>query len=250
MIYEGQKNYLIYSVLARQDLDRKDADEAIILTTLEQYNESSPLMKIKKSMMTKNSYYYYRVEVRVKASEYDSYSSTIDRIINSFQLNSDSTPLEETSSTPNAFTGTEYVNSEYGFSLQYPTTWVEKTTDLPLNTIKQFGVGAWFFMPSLSVIVVEQPTGATLQEAFVAWQASVSYTPKTFTAIDTTINGVTYTKADVTYTNANGECNGTIIGFTKNDKWLIIEAVALPLIGGDWENPTQKADIIGTIKFQ
>jgi hypothetical protein len=42
MIYEGQINFLIYTVLSRQDCDRKDADEAITLTTLERYNESSP----------------------------------------------------------------------------------------------------------------------------------------------------------------------------------------------------------------
>jgi hypothetical protein len=249
-IYEGQKNYITYTVLSRQNSDRKDADEAITVTILEQYNESSPLMKIKKLMMIKNSYYYYCVEAYAKASEYDSYSSTFDKIINSFLLDSEATPLEVKEQSPaNGFTGMRYINSEYGFSFQYPTTWVEKTTDLPISIVREFGVGAWFNMPCVWFIVVDQSTGDTLQDAFVAWQTSASYTPKTFTATDITIDGIVCTKADITYTNANGDCNGTIVGFTRNSKWIIIGVVALPSIGGDWEYATQKADIIGTLNL-
>jgi hypothetical protein len=204
-------------------------------------------MKIKRLMMVKNGY-YYRVEVRIGASEYDSYSSTIDRIINSFQLKDNTTPLEVEEQPPiGGFTGTKYVNSEYGFSFQYPTNWVEKTTGLPMNIVKEFGVGTWFHMPCMWFIFVDQSTGATLQDAFVAWQTSVSYIPKSFTAVDITINGVVCTKADITYTSANGDCNGTIVGFTKNRKWVIIGTVALPSIGGNWENSTQGDDIIGTV---
>jgi hypothetical protein len=249
-IYEGQKNYDVYTVLSRQNSDREDVDEAIMITTLEQYNESSPLMKIKKLVMATSNGYYYRIEVQTKASEYDSYSAIIDKMINSFQVNGSSTPSSTGTQPTSLFPFSTYVNSEYGFSFKYPGTWVEKTTGLPAGTVKDFGVGAWFHVPCVWFAIIDHSFGATLQDAFNTWEISIGNMPGTFLGSDLTIDGVACTKADVTYTNANGDCNGTIVGFTRDGEWVIIGVIALPSIGGNWENATQCTDIINTVTLQ
>jgi hypothetical protein len=80
--------YSVYQELSRTNLMWQGVYEACELTTLQQYNASVPLplTKIKELMLRKNNLYSYAVECKSDASEYDSYSSIFDSIINSFRL--------------------------------------------------------------------------------------------------------------------------------------------------------------------
>jgi len=156
-------------------------------------------------------------------------------------------PTTPPTTPPAGFTGTKYTNSEYGFSFQYPTSWVAAST-LPQHAIAKFGGGA-YNLPTVFVGNEDQTGNATLEDAFKKYVTANSYTWKTYTATSITIGSVACTKADVTYTSAAyGDIIGTIVGFTKNNKWVFIGAVTISSLG-DWSTATEKNDIINSITF-
>lgn len=155
---------------------------------------------------------------------------------------------EEEPPPSGGFTGTEYSNTEFGFSFQYPDFWTAATT-LPQYVVAKYGA-APYNLPTAFVGVMDQSAYADLEAAFDVYAEANSYLPVvSFTATSVTIGSVACTKAEVVYTSAYGEIKGTIIGFTKNNKWVFIGAVTIDALGA-WENETQKDDIIGTITFQ
>jgi Tfp pilus assembly protein PilP len=155
-------------------------------------------------------------------------------------------PVTPPVTPPAAFTGTKYTDSTYGFSFKYPTTWVAAST-LPKDAIAKFGGGA-YNLPCVFAGIEDQAANATLEAAFKVYVTANSYTWKTYTATSVTIGSVACTKADVTYTSAYGDIIGTIVGFTKNNKWVFIGAVTISSLG-DWSTATEKNDIIGSITF-
>jgi len=142
-----------------------------------------------------------------------------------------------------------YTNSDYGFSLQYPGDWIEKTADLGPGVVWRVGAGS-YFVPSVRVIIREQSEGANLQEVFTAHlKADGNKTIDNFKASDVTINGTKFTQAEVTYTGLLGSYESLIIGLVKNGKWIIIEVYTYPS-AFPFATPGQKAEIISTVKFQ
>jgi len=142
-----------------------------------------------------------------------------------------------------------YTNSDHGFSLEYPGNWAEKTEDLGPGVVWRVGQGS-YFIPAVRVIVCDQAEGANLQAVFTAHlTADGDKTIDTFTASEVTIDGTEFTQAEVAYTGSYGTYDSLIIGLVKNGKWIIIEVYTLPSFA-PFSDEGQKAEIIGTVKFQ
>ena len=153
-------------------------------------------------------------------------------------------PLEEEPGEP-----VTYTNTDYGFSLEYPDNWTEKTENLGPGVVWRVGSGS-YFVPSVRVIVRDQLEGTTLQEVFTAHLAADGEkTVDTFTASDVTINGTECTQAEVTYTGSSGTYDSLIAGLVKDGKWIIIEVYTVPAYF-PFADDGQKAEIIGTITFE
>lgn len=122
----------------------------------------------------------------------------------------------------------DYTNADYGFSLQYPGNWTEKTEALLPGVVWQAG-GGTYSVPAVRCIVREQSDGSDLQQVFAAHIAEdAEKAIDTYEAGDITIGEKELTQAAVTYFNENGTYDGVIVGGIVDDKWLIIEVFSLP----------------------
>lgn len=142
-----------------------------------------------------------------------------------------------------------YTNSDYNFSLQYPSNWAPKTGDLGPGVIWRVGAGT-YNVPAVRVIVRDQSEGADLKTVFAAHLAADgNKTIDTFNTSEVTIDSTKATRAEVTYTGAAGKYDSLIIGLVKNDKWVIIEVFTVTAYF-PFASPKQKTDIIDSVKFQ
>ena len=142
---------------------------------------------------------------------------------------------------------TVYTNTEYGFSLEYPGNWTEKTEDLGPSVI--WRVGAAYTVPAVRVIIRDEAEGATLEEVFTAHlTADGEKTIDTFTESDVTINDTDFTKAEVTYSSAAYGYESVIIGLVRDGKWIIIEVYTVSILPFDYEE--QPDEILGTVTFE
>jgi polyhydroxyalkanoate synthesis regulator phasin len=156
---------------------------------------------------------------------------------------------EEEPPPSGGFTGTKYTNSDFGFSFQYPTDWADRP-DLPDYYIKFFG-GAPYYVPGIYAVQLDQSVATDMEGALKKYiELLGTYTFKSFSnATSVTIGGQACTKADIVYTGAYGDLDGTMVGFTKNNKWVLIGVIEYPNIGASFASATQKDDVIGTISF-
>jgi para-nitrobenzyl esterase len=137
-----------------------------------------------------------------------------------------------------------YINTDYGFSLEYPGNWNEKTEDLGPGVIWRVGSGA-YLVPSVRVIIRDEAEGATLEEVFTTHLTEDGEkTIGTFTASDVTIDSTAATQAEVTYSSATYEYQSMILGLVKDGNWIIIE-VYTTVFPFDYED--QPAEILGTV---
>ena len=157
---------------------------------------------------------------------------------------------EEEAVTGLSFTPATYTNADYGFSLQYPDTWTEKTDDAAEGVIWRFGDPATYSVPTVKVIVRDEADGATLQEVYAKVLESDGKAITTFTASDVTINDTDFSKGEVVCSSAYGDYDSIVIGLVKDGKWVIIEVYEMPGLGAVWPNETMKAEIIGTVTFE
>lgn len=142
-----------------------------------------------------------------------------------------------------------YTNSDYNFSLKYPSDWKPKTGDLGPKVVWRVGAGN-YNVPAARVIVRDQSEGADLKTVFTAHLvADGNKTINTFDAREVTIDGTRVTQAEVTYTGAFGKYDSSIVGLVRNGKWVIIEVFTLPLYF-PFIPATLETDIINSVKFQ
>ncbi|HEY40473.1 MAG TPA: carboxylesterase family protein [Dehalococcoidia bacterium] len=142
-----------------------------------------------------------------------------------------------------------YTNDEYGFSLEYPGNWNEKTADLGPGVIWRVGAGT-YFVPAVRIIVRDESEGATLEEVFtVHLTEDGDKTIDTYIASDVTINDTDVTQAEVAYTGSSGGYESMIIGLIKDGKWIIIEVYTVPAYF-PFADEGQPAEIIGTVTFE
>jgi hypothetical protein len=140
-----------------------------------------------------------------------------------------------------------YTNSDYGFSLEYPREWVEKTDDPAMGVIWRSGEGT-YRIPAVRLIVLDEATGATLEEAFTAVLESDNKVLNSFTASSVNINGTDFTQAEVDYTGGSGGYDSLIIGLVKNGKWIIIESYTISLFPYSYEGLQE--EIINSVTFE
>ncbi len=142
-----------------------------------------------------------------------------------------------------------YTNSEYNFSLQYPSNWAPKTGDLGPSVVWRVGAGN-YNVPAVRVIIRDQSEGADLKAVFAAHLAADgNKTIDTFNASEVTIDGTKATRAEVTYTGAVGKYEGLLLGLIKGGKWVIIEVFTVPAYF-PFASPNQKTEIINSVQFK
>jgi para-nitrobenzyl esterase len=142
-----------------------------------------------------------------------------------------------------------YTNTDYGFSLEYPGDWNEKTEDLGPGVVWRVGSSA-YLVPSVRVIIRDEAEGTTLEEVFTAHLTEDGdKTIDTFTASDVTINGIDATQAEVTYSSDAYGYESMIIGLVKDGKWIIIEVYTVPTYF-PFADEGQPAEILGTVTFE
>jgi hypothetical protein len=141
-----------------------------------------------------------------------------------------------------------YTNSDYGFSLEYPKEWAEKTSGLGPSVVSRIGEGT-YFIPAVRTIIRDEAEGATLKEVFTAHLTEDGgKTIDTFTASDVTINGTEFTQAEVAYSGGYGAYDGLIIGLVKDGKWIIIEVYTLSSY--PFADEGIKTEIINSVTFE
>jgi hypothetical protein len=141
-----------------------------------------------------------------------------------------------------------YTNSDYGFSLEHPKEWAEKTSGLGPNVVSRIGEGT-YFIPAVRVIIRDEAEGATLEEVFTAHLTEDGgKTINTFTASDVTINGTEFTQAEVAYGGGYGSYDSLIIGLVKDGKWIIIEVYTLSSY--PFSDESIKTEIINSVTFE
>ena len=142
-----------------------------------------------------------------------------------------------------------YTNTDYGFSLEYPGDWNEKTEDLGPSVFWRVGSSA-YLVPSVRVIIRDEAEGTTLEEVFTAHLTEDGdKTIATFTASEVNINGTDFTQAEVTYSSDAYGYESMIIGLVKDGKWIIIEVYTVPAYF-PFADEGQPAEILGTVTFK
>jgi para-nitrobenzyl esterase len=144
-------------------------------------------------------------------------------------------------------TFTTYTDSEYGFSVQYPDTWIEKTDDPAMGVTWRFGAGT-YRIPAVRLIVLDESEGADLEEAFTAVMESDDKTLDSYTSSSVTINGTDFTQAEIAYSGSSGTYDSLVIGLVKDGKWLIIESYTISLFPYPYEGLQE--EIINTVTFE
>jgi outer membrane murein-binding lipoprotein Lpp len=141
-----------------------------------------------------------------------------------------------------------YTNSDYGFSVEYPRDWAEKTSGLASGVVTRIGEGV-YCIPAVRIIVRDEAEGATLEEVFTAHLAEDGEkTIDTFTASDVTINGTELTQAEVVYSGGYGAYESLIVGLVKDGKWIIIEVYTLSSY--PFSDESIKTEIINSVTFE
>ncbi len=143
-----------------------------------------------------------------------------------------------------------YNNTDYGFSLEYPCDWSEKTEDLGPGVVWRVGSGT-YLVPAVRVIIRDETEGATLEEVFTNHLTEDGdKTIDSFTASDVTINGTDFTQAEVAYTGASGGYKSMIIGLVREGKWIIIEVYTVLPAYFPFDYEGQPADILATVTLE
>jgi hypothetical protein len=150
---------------------------------------------------------------------------------------------EEEAATPAV-----YINTDYGFSLEYPRGWAEKTEGLGPGVITRIGEGV-YCIPAVRIIVRDETEGATLEEVLAAHLTEDGgKTIDTYTASDVTINSTQFTQAEVAYSGGYGAYDSLIIGLVQDGKWIIIEVYTLSSY--PFEDESIKTEIINSVTFE
>jgi para-nitrobenzyl esterase len=143
-----------------------------------------------------------------------------------------------------------YTNTDYGFSLEYPSDWGEKTAELGPSVVWRVGSGT-YYVPAVRVIIRDESEGTTLEEVFtVHLTEDGDKTIDSFTTSNITINGTDFTQAEVAYTGSSGGYESLIIGLIKDGKWIIIEVYTVLPDYFPFDYEGQQAEIIGTVIFE
>jgi hypothetical protein len=146
-----------------------------------------------------------------------------------------------------SFEGAVYTNGEYGFSVKYPTDWVERP-DLE-DDDTPFAAGIPAFVPNMTVTVSPADGLSWSQSVIAGLQADGRTNIQVVSQSETTLCGGTpATKGKVTYISPTGyEVESFWLGTQKDGNWIKVQVFTI-----DAFSPYDEAlfsDIVHTLEF-
>ncbi len=124
-----------------------------------------------------------------------------------------------------SFNAAEYVNAEYGFSLEYPEEWLEQPSEEPTTV---FYAASEKRVPALAISVMD---GATFAEALTVTLSLAGSDINVVTERASTLaDGTPATEAVVKWKVQNFGAETFVLGVQKDDKWLIVYITTVPLL--------------------
>ena len=124
-----------------------------------------------------------------------------------------------------SFDATEYVNTEYGFSVKYPKEWLEEESEEPTTVLY---AAAEKRVPALSISILD---GATFAEALTATLSLAGSDIKIVTERSSTLaDGTPVSEAVVKWKVQNFGADTFALGVQKEDKWIIVAITTVSLL--------------------
>ena len=124
-----------------------------------------------------------------------------------------------------SFDATEYVNTEYGFSVKYPKEWLEEESEEPTTV---FYAAAEKRVPALSISILD---GATFAEALTDTLSLAGSDIKIVTERSSTLaDGTPVAEAVVKWKVQNFGADTFALGVQKEDKWIIAAITTVSLL--------------------
>lgn len=124
-----------------------------------------------------------------------------------------------------SFEATEYVNTDYGFSLKYPEEWLQQPTEEPTTV---FHVASANRVPALSIYVLD---GVTFAEVLTAALLSSGSDVRIVTERATTlVDGTPASEARVKWKAEGYGVDTFALGVQKGEKWVIVAITTMSLM--------------------
>ena len=142
------------------------------------------------------------------------------------------TETEEPPTTPEqqeegalSFEAAEYVNTEYGFSVQYPKEWQQQESEEPTTV---FRAASEKRVPTLSISVLD---GATFAEALTAALSTAGSDIKIVAERPSTLADDTpVSEAEVKWKVQGLGADTFALGVQKDEKWIIVAITTVSLL--------------------
>jgi hypothetical protein len=153
------------------------------------------------------------------------------------------TPSEQQEEGALSFEAAEYVNTEYGFSVQYPKEWLQEESEEPTTV---FYAASEKRVPALSISVLD---GATFAEALTATLSLAGSDIKIVTERSSTLaDGTPASEAVVKWKVQNFGADTFAIGVQKGDKWIIVAITTVSLLSK--YNEDLFSEVAHTLQFK
>ncbi|MBN1655730.1 MAG: carboxylesterase family protein [Deltaproteobacteria bacterium] len=151
---------------------------------------------------------------------------------------------------PEAAPNTTYSDTTYGFTVSYPEDWVSGGAVDPAAPKVMWRVGRGTnYIPSLRFIVRPESDGADLEAVFETHLTEdAGKTISSFTESAATINGLEYTKAEVSYSASGMTYDSMIIGRIVDGEWYIFEVYTVATFA-PFSSDTQQEEILNSVSF-
>jgi len=131
-----------------------------------------------------------------------------------------------------SFDSSEYANANYGFSLHYPSEWLEKPEDLLVEgVIWRAGVERMYYIPSIRVIVRDAARYQTWQEAYTpALVVDNKEIDDILERRTNLLDGTAAIEAQVKYHSLDFAYSSLVLALKKDGHWIIVEVYTI----SDW----------------
>jgi hypothetical protein len=124
-----------------------------------------------------------------------------------------------------SFEATEYMNTEYGFSVKYPKEWLQQPSEEPTTV---FYAASEKRVPALAISVMD---GATFAQALTAALSLAGSDINIVTeGVSTLEDGTPATEAMVKWKVQNFGAETFALGVQKDGKWLMVYITTVPLL--------------------
>ena len=152
-------------------------------------------------------------------------------------------PPEQQAEGVLSFEAAEYVNEDYGFSIQYPKEWLQQPSEEPTTV---FYAAAEKRVPALAISVMD---GATFAEALTATLALSGSDINIVTERASTLaDGTPVSEAVVKWKVQNFGADTFALVVQKGDKWVIVYITTVSLLAK--YNEPLFSEVAHTLQFK